>query len=315
MARRNIPSVKPGLMTQTTLIGVDWGTSNVRGFRYGAGGVVLETRQLGAGLKQVEVGAWAKTFDEQFGDWLGDARDVPVLLSGMVGSRQGWCETPYVACPIHCDALARHLHQIPVTSKWIVPGLSTIDAAGVPDVMRGEETQLAGLGLDGLHTVCLPGTHTKWVHYDSGRIESFRTFMTGELFDVLMNHSLLGRMASRGEHDDDAFVRGLDRARSDAALLHNLFSARTLRLFDEIKATSVSAYLSGLLVGHEVASVIEDVSEESTIILVGTSQLAARYASAIGHWNRNVHVFGGESTAARGLWRIASQAGLVPATE
>jgi len=307
------PTGKP--MRRTVLIGVDWGTSNVRGFRYGTGGEVIETRRLGAGLKQVDAGARGKTFDTHFGDWLADAGDVPVLLSGMVGSRRGWCETPYVACPVHCDELAGHLHRIPATSQWIVPGLSTVDADGVPDVMRGEETQLADLGQSGKHVVCLPGTHSKWVWIDGGRIETFRTVMTGELFEVLLNHSLLGQTAVRGEFDQRAFQQGLDRAKGASHLLHDLFSVRTLSLFDRLKPTSVSGYLSGLLIGHEIASVIDRIPAGSTVILIGSIELTSQYGVAVRQWSRHVHVVGGESAAACGLWRIASQAKLVDAAE
>jgi 2-dehydro-3-deoxygalactonokinase len=299
-------------MSQTALIGVDWGTSNVRGFRYGAQGNVVETRQFGAGLKHVEAGTWATTFERHFGDWIKAAPAVPVLLSGMVGSRQGWCETPYIPCPAGFDELANQLHRIPGTQFSIVPGL-TVDADGIPDVMRGEETQLAGLDQSESDVVCLPGTHTKWVQYDGGRISSFRTLMTGEMFDVLLNHSLLGRMASPGEFDEHAFLRGLECARGSARLLHDLFSVRTLRLFDRLPATSVAGYLSGLLIGHEMSNVIDSIPAGSTIIVVGSSDLTLRYAAAIQRWSRNVRFVAGETAAACGLWRIASQAKLVSA--
>ena len=300
-------------MVQTALVGVDWGTSNVRGFRYTAGGDVVERRSLGAGLRQVEAGAWAATFQSHFGDWLQESPDVPVLLCGMVGSRQGWYETPYVECPMHVDELAHHLHRIPGTCQWIVPGLSTIDNDDVPDVMRGEETQLAGVADRQSESlmVCLPGTHTKWVQTGAGRIESFRTFMTGEMFDVLSNHSLLGRMASPGEFDDLAFLQGLQRVKESSRLLHDLFSVRTLRLFDRLASTSVAAYLSGLLIGHEVSGVVDRIPADSTVTVVGSSKLAPHYAAALQRWSRDVHFIDGETAAAIGLWRIASHAKLV----
>ncbi len=298
-------------MSPTALIGIDWGTSNVRGFRYAADGEVIETRRREAGLKQVADGAWAAVFETHFGDWLRESPQAPTLLCGMVGSRQGWSEAAYVECPATCDVLADRLHPVPGTSFRIVPGLCTVDADGVPDVMRGEETQLAGLDVSGPSAVCLPGTHSKWVSLDGQRIETFRTMMTGELFDILSQHSLLAQMSEPGTEDAHAFARGLDRAAGGSGLLHDLFGVRTLRLFDKLAATSVPDYLSGLLIGHELASLDDMVPAETPVTVIGTQALASRYVVALQHRKRTVHVVDGEAAAARGLWRIASQAGMV----
>ncbi len=298
-------------MSLTALIGIDWGTSNVRGFRYAANGEVIETRWLDAGLKQVAAGAWAAAFETHFGDWLRDAPGVPALLCGMVGSRQGWSEAAYVECPATCDLLADRLHPISGTSLRIVPGLCTVDAEGVPDVMRGEETQLAGLDIREPSAVCLPGTHSKWVSFDGQRIETFRTMMTGELFEILSRDSLLAQMSEPGEAEADAFARGLDRADGRCGLLHELFGVRTLRLFDKLAATSVADYLSGLLIGHELASMADMVPTDVPVTVIGSRALASRYVAALEHLDRTVQVVDGETAAARGLWRIASQAGLV----
>ncbi|MBX3437849.1 MAG: 2-dehydro-3-deoxygalactonokinase [Planctomycetaceae bacterium] len=298
-------------MAMTALIGLDWGTSNVRGFRYDDGGRVIESRRCDAGLKHVATDAWEATFAARFGDWTQESPAAAVLMCGMVGSKQGWSEAPYVECPASCDALADHLHAIPGGLKWIVPGVSYLNPDGCPDVMRGEETQLAGLEPVGSFVVCLPGTHTKWGQLVDGRIESFQTTMTGELFDVLMKHSLLGRMAEPGDFNEDAFSRGLDRACGSSFLLHDLFSVRTLRLFDQIKSTSVAAYLSGLLVGHEVAGVIDTIAADAAVIIVGTPELSRRYRTALMRWSRPSTVCNGETAAERGLWRIASRARLV----
>ncbi len=298
-------------MSPTALIGVDWGTSNVRGFRYAANGEVIETRRLEAGLKWVVAGAWAAAFETHFGDWLQQAPDAPALLCGMVGSRQGWSEAPYVECPAACHALADHLHQVPGTSLRIVPGLCTVDADGVPDVMRGEETQLVGLDVSEPSAVCLPGTHSKWVSFDGQRIDAFQTMMTGELFDILSRHSLLAQMSEPGAADSCAFARGLDRAAGGSGLLHELFGVRTLRLFDKLAATAVPDYLSGLLIGHELASITDLVSADTPVTVIGSQELASRYVTALEHRNRAVQVVDGETAAARGLWRIASRAGMV----
>ncbi|MGE0375815.1 MAG: 2-dehydro-3-deoxygalactonokinase [Planctomycetaceae bacterium] len=299
-------------MTSTSLIGIDWGTSNVRGFRFDAAGNSLETRRFVAGLKQVAAGAWEATFTAQFGDWVQQQPDAPVLMCGMVGSRQGWSEAPYLACPVHCDALAERLHRIPGTSLKIISGLCTVDPDGTPDVMRGEETQLAGLDASGRRAVCLPGTHSKWVQIDGGRVIEFRTMMTGELFDLLLRHSLLARMSEPGADDEAAFFGGIDRGGRSAGLLHDLFAVRTLRLFDKLAPTSVTDYLSGLLIGYELASVEDMIPQGTPVTVIGSPELTSRYLAALTRRHRAATVIDGETAAAQGLWRIAVRARLAP---
>lgn len=303
-------------MNDTSLIGIDWGTSNVRGFRYGGGGHVVETLQLDAGLRHVVPGAWEAAFRSNFGDWVDASPRAAVLMSGMAGSRQGWSETPYVQCPVFCDALATRLHPVAGSRVQIVPGLCTFAGDGTPDVMRGEETQLAGLVTAGLpeggcYTVCLPGTHSKWVELDSDRIVTFRTLMTGELFEVLLHHSLLGRMAETGGSDEAAFLRGVERGFTSTRLLHDLFGVRTLRLFDRLAATSAPDYLSGLLIGSELSCAAQWTAPEASVVLVGSRTLTARYEAALRHIGRTAIIIDGETAAACGLWRIAARAGLI----
>ncbi|HEX8374886.1 MAG TPA: 2-dehydro-3-deoxygalactonokinase, partial [Geminicoccaceae bacterium] len=228
------------------LIGLDWGTTSLRAYRIAATGAVLERREAARGILSVAGGAFADALAEVAGDWLAAEPGVPVLASGMIGSRQGWREVPYADCPVGAAELARGFAEVAGPGDRtvrIAPGLLARDAGGVPDVMRGEETQILGeIAAHGVTSgrFVLPGTHSKWATAEAGRILSFATYMTGEVFDVLRRHSILGRlMRDAAPHDPDAFRRGLDRARAPepegtavggGRLLHDLFGARTLGL-------------------------------------------------------------------------------------
>ncbi len=150
-----------------------------------------------------------------------------------------------------------HDQLLPGRALWFVPGLDCHAEAGVPDVMRGEETQLVGLAgvlAGGRHLVCLPGTHSKWAWLEDGRIVDFATVMTGELYAVLRTHSLLGRLMSDDGHafDAGAFALGIDRSGEPGGLAHQLFGTRTLALFDRLPGEAAGSYLPGLLIGDEI---------------------------------------------------------------
>jgi 2-dehydro-3-deoxygalactonokinase len=178
--------------------------------------------------------------------------------------------------------------------------------------MRGEETQIAGLldrlGGGGPHTLCLPGTHSKWATVEHDRISGFRTAMTGELFAVLMRHSLLGALMQPDAGDDAAaFARGLDAARAAGGLLHHLFGVRTLGLFDELTPAQAPSYLSGLLIGHELDALAPG---SGHVHLVGSAALTQRYERALHARGLAATVHPGELSA-RGLHRLARERHLV----
>jgi len=265
------------------MIAIDWGTSSFRAYRLAGDGTVVEKRAAPLGIMQVEQGRFAQALHERIGDWLGDG-ETRVLMSGMIGSRQGWKEAPYVATPAGVEAIAAGMVSVPMHSghdAWIAPGVSTRDETGVPDVMRGEETQILGV-LDALPPagawICLPGTHSKWVFVRERRIERFSTFMTGEVFAVLKGHSILGRMMDDAPVDLSAFDAGLD-AGSRTALLHGLFGVRARGLFGELTAARSGAYLSGMLIGSELASLPGDIGRAW---LLGSHELARLYEHALG---------------------------------
>ncbi len=293
------------------MIGIDWGTSSFRAFRL-VGDTVLERRQAPRGILSVTDGAFAAVVHELVGDWLGAGEDR-ILLSGMIGSRQGWQESRALPCPAGIDDLARALTVVPFEAARVllVPGLTGRDGQGTPEVMRGEETQIAGvlaaIGAAGL--VCLPGSHAKWVRIADGRIAGFSTHMTGEAFAALSGHTILGRMMQGDVADDAAFDRGVARAADPGGLLHHLFGARTLVLAGELAETATRSYLSGLLIGHEIRAAINGPADQP-VHLVGETDLCRRYARALAACGRIAIVESGDA-ASRGLARIG---GLAPWT-
>jgi 2-dehydro-3-deoxygalactonokinase len=234
----------------------------------------------------------------------------------MIGSRQGWIEAPYVACPADADALAHALARTPGGELAIVAGVTCRDAAGVPDVMRGEETQLVGaIGPRDSAVAVLPGTHSKWAHVENGRIAAFATYMTGELYSVLLAHSILGRMAAQPpDQPGEAFARGVARGLGEGGLSHHLFGARTLALMGELRAQQVPDWLSGMLIGHEIRSARDWAhragGDAARVRVIGDDALSARYIAALGQAGIAADC-SPAGAAARGLYQIARRARLI----
>lgn len=300
------------------LLAIDWGTTSARAYGIDRGGDVVGQHATSLGLQQVAPGGFPAALREVLGEWA--ELPVPRIACGMVGSRQGWVEAPYQVCPVRLDALADGIVSTPGGELAIVGGLTCRDAAQVPDVMRGEETQIAGLA-EAAHRdvlVVQPGTHSKWSSVVAGRIEAFATYMTGETFAVLRSASILGRMMVDSDRfDAAAFQLGASRGLEPGAageLLHRIFAARTLALFDELAPPAVADYLSGLLIGAEVsagcawAATCHDSGPE--ICLLGAAELCRRYALVLEQAGRSARL-GPADSAALGLWRIAQTAGLV----
>jgi 2-dehydro-3-deoxygalactonokinase len=292
------------------LIGLDWGTSTLRAALFDAHGRVIEERSMPRGILTVAPGEFSAVFHDACGDWL-RATGAVALLCGMAGSRQGWVEAPYCACPAGFADIAARLQWVEPGRIAIVPGLN-YETQDVPDVMRGEETQVFGalqlLGLEqGLFV--LPGTHSKWVRVAGQRIESFSTFMTGEFYALLRRHSILARTLPQGDGELDvpAFRRGVQHALRSGNLLHSAFSARTLSLSDRLPAAVMPSYLSGLVIGEELRSQ-ELGAMRGPLVVIGSPALAQRYELALQAFNAPVRSVGSEATW-RGLWAIAQTLG------
>jgi 2-dehydro-3-deoxygalactonokinase len=287
------------------MIGIDWGSSNFRAYRIGPDGTVLERREADSGIAGLERTDYPAILQQRIGDWLA-VDSGPVLLSGMVGSRQGWREAAYVACPAGLADLAAALCSVEIGKGrvgHIVPGLSCRDADGVPDVMRGEEIQLFGLDLPaGMVMAILPGTHSKHVRMVDGRVAGFATMMTGELYALLSNHGLIAAMLPQEptDFDEPGFHAGILASGQPGGLLHHLFGVRSRRLFGELAITAAPDFLSGLLIGHELRSA----ERHGEVQIIAGQKLAKRYLKACG-WLGIPAAIAPEDAAARGLYRLS----------
>jgi 2-dehydro-3-deoxygalactonokinase len=309
--------------TQAALISADWGTTALRIYLLGADGRILDKRVSAQGMASVEKGQFGDVLLGLCAEWLATHGALPAVLSGMVSSRQGWHEVPYVRCPAGLDELAAQMSTLAVAglrSVDIIAGIDTVAETGIPDVMRGEECQIMGaLALMGRREgrFVLPGTHSKWAEVKDGRIVSFRTFMTGEVFAALRDHTILGRMmtarsGTEGPSLGDAFARGIDAARQSPApgeWLHRLFSVRTLGLMGRLADSDAADYLSGLMIGWELAAVQLRPGERP--VLIGSEDLVRRYDRAAELCGISTDTAPTDCVCA-GHLRIAQVAGLLP---
>ncbi len=297
------------------MIAIDWGTSSLRAYRLDAQGEVIEQRSAAGGLLACE-GRFEAMLVQQIAGW----DDACIVMAGMIGSRSGWLEVPYVDCPATPQQIAAGMRELaapalPGRSVWIAPGLVHRPGDAPPEVMRGEETQIIGLTdtLDGpgAHWICLPGTHSKWVCHEAGRIVALRSAMTGELFALLRRHSLLGALmpeAIASDIDDAAaFARGVGASAAAGGLLHHLFGVRTRGLFGELEPQQAPSFLSGLLVGHELRGLLPD--DPGAVHLLGGAALVQRYARALQLLDVPSQSHG-EALSARGLHVLARLRGL-----
>ena len=289
----------------TVLLGADWGSSSLHVFRIGADGSILDTRRTSDGVFAGN-GSFDSLLRSIFGDWLGD--DLPILLCGMIGSDRGWVHAPYVAAPANTADISRAMMCAPFERPaWIVPGVSFADGE-TREVMRGEETLIAGLlarEKAGRATICLPGTHSKWVDIVDGRIAAFRTYMTGEIRASLLERGALATGVEQGP-SADAFAEGVHAAGD--GVTRALFQARARRLLGRLASEHVAAFVDGVLIGDEVA---RETASGGSPILAARGVIAEGYGAALalrGVAFRNVDP---EPLAARGLLELARQAGIV----
>jgi len=285
----------------TGLIGVDWGTSNLRVMRLGADGAVLDRRIDPRGVGRLASGAFLGVLEEVAGDWLDLA---PVLIAGMAGSRQGWIETPYAFCPADVATLAARLARPDAARDiYIVPGVA-LTPQGLGDVMRGEETQALGLfGPDETGLMIAPGTHSKWVRVENGAIAGFRTYLTGELFAAVRHATLIGRDMGTPGGDDAAFDDGVRLALSDPAVTAHLFTVRVRQLAGSLRPEGAADFLSGLLIGTELAA--ETTHRDKPVQVVSEAGLGQRYARALALAGfKDIRSTSGEVAVAHGLHRI-----------
>ena len=299
------------MSNEAVILACDWGTTNLRAWTLDGAGAILAQQDFPLGVGRLAPGEAPARFHAEVRPQL-RAEGLPAILCGMVGSNLGWQVAPYADCPAGPDDLASRLVEVGDGVR-IVPGLRCAGVAGAPDVMRGEETQIFGwLSGDparrsGRHLLCHPGTHAKWVLVEDGRIVRFVTAMTGELFAVLSEHSVLRTAAP--PDDDDAFDQGLAAAGDGGALAARLFSARARVVGGDAAADSTSSYLSGLLIGAEIAATPRLLGEPpGRVSLIGDTRLCGRYRRALTAAGVDVEVFDGEVAAVAGLFALGAPA-------
>ena len=311
----------PGALPHSpALIALDWGTSTVRASLMGAGGRVLATESRPWGIMHTPGRDFAAAYGAMTAAWHSASPGLPAIASGMIGSAQGWVQAPYCPCPASPADLAGAMVTVPTADGvlHIIPGIAERGAS--PNVMRGEETQLAGAlalhpRLSAATLFVLPGTHSKWVDVQDGRVQRFDTHMTGELFAVLRDHSILGRPAAEAGHaaadgPGAAFDQGVMRAHQagGAALSPLLFLARALVLDGALRPEDSLDFLSGLLIGEELRSALA--TERAAPVLVGDPAACARYLRAFA-LSGVTGVSNLSDPAPAGLWQVAHHAGLV----
>jgi len=301
--------------TQPFILG-DWGTSNLRLNLCTQDGRILDQKQ-GAGIGEVRHEAPGHFF-ELTAPWRETYGAIDVLLCGMVGSNIGWLEVPYVECPTNIGVIAQQVSHFSAHNQQIhiIPGLKAQNPLGAPDVIRGEETQIIGaieadpLLKTGPQLLCLPGTHTKWVFVQDGLIKTFLTALSGELFALFRKYSVLVDWHEELDPEgNEAFVKGLLRAKelSPTALLHVIFEVRSRQLVKELTPPGAVSYLSGLIIGRDVAGAL-DLFETSTklqhVTLIGNKILSTLYQAAFAQHDVSTNIISGEQASHKGLQAI-----------
>lgn len=299
-------------------IAVDWGTTNRRAWALGPDGQAAAERADSAGLLAVPDRRFADSLSAFLGDWLDNAAGAPVIIAGMAGSRMGWVEVPYVSAPAPLSDLAQHLMlagRIAGSDCWIVPGMS-LDSAAQPEVMRGEECQILGALLmqqqsDGVFVT--PGTHSKWARVADRNLTDFRTYITGEMFNLLRQSGTLAQLMTGDAEDAEAFARGVLATGHDTELLNRVFSARSLALFGRLDGRALASYVSGMLVSTEMrdALAVWPNLTKAGAICIGSPAMLARYGACASLLGLDLQGIDNKDVLPAALIWIAQQAGLV----
>lgn len=285
-------------------LAVDWGTTNFRAWLMQDADIISVINDS-CGLLQVENSRFEETLESRVAPWIAELGSIPILMAGMVGSQQGWINVPYCEGSVGAQQLAQGAYALKTrwgSEGWILPGVAGRSMTGLPDVMRGEDVQLAGLialsPADHHHAI-LPGTHSKHATVERNAIQQFSTYMTGELYQLLMTYSLLGRDLPPQHPDSRAFALGVQNSALPAPLSQLIFSVRTLRLRGDIPLSGVGDYLSGLLIGQELRHCMH-----IPHWIIGSDALNARYQQAASQLNLVMKTLSAEHCFIAGMNQI-----------
>ena len=287
-------------------IAVDWGTTNRRAYLVGADGRMTDEMEDDKGILSVERG----TFPEAVAEIRARLGDLPLFMAGMIGSNRGWVEAPYLPCPAAASDLAERLVWAEGGRAAIVPGLSYL-SDDTADVMRGEEVQIFGALAAGdipeTCLVCHPGTHNKWIKIVGGRVMGFRTVMTGEMFNLLKEHSILADLLQERADVNDAFRAGVRRGLSQDGLTAELFSVRARVLLDQARREDAASFTSGLLIGADIRVGLR-VAPEAEVIVMGRPELTRLFAAALAEAGQEAREVDGEESFLAGIRQLAELA-------
>ena len=292
-------------------IALDWGTTSFRAYEVNSAGEVLNQISATEGILAVKDGAFDGALESHIGTW---DKTLPIVASGMITSRQGWVECAYAECPAGISDLAKS-----ITTKTTAAGRKVHFITGLHyksptiahDVLRGEETQVFGSLASSVTHFITPGTHSKWISIANDKIAGFDTYMTGETFALYRNHSILARLMQDGVQDNIVFAMGVEKAfEAPADMLHQLFAVRTLGLFNQIAPDQLASYLSGLLIGSEVASASMGNDHQAKYMVLGSPALAANYLTALKLAGLKAEA-GDPLCAIKGQQLIAHEAGII----
>ncbi|MEM5481139.1 2-dehydro-3-deoxygalactonokinase [Pseudoalteromonas fuliginea] len=320
------------------LIIVDWGSSNFRAFLVDNKGMILDTVNGEQGVLSIKNGCLETVLLSYISDWLLEYK-MPIIMAGMVGGAIGWQDTGYVNTPVNLDSMSVSLCKANNKAGLrisIVPGIKYVMENNVCDVMRGEEVQVFGAVLDVEQTAgelsnqtlgetmfCLPGTHSKWVEVAKDTqnktvITSLTTFMTGEMFDLLTKQSILGEGLESlvsTQTDMPSFLKGVGVSQVQSSLLSALFSARTLKLDKQLALQNVPSYISGLLIGAELAGIRSKLNDIKHVYLIGNSSLNTLYCEALKELGFTSSILSSATASTKGMFTLAINAGLVTEKE
>ena len=289
-----------------SLIVADWGTSNLRIWGMDHQGNIVHTANSDKGMSSLEPSEFEPYLISQIKNWLPREENARchVVICGMAGAKSGWKEAPYLKVP--CPPIDKEKTiQVETKDKRIsVSILPGIMQKSPPDVMRGEETQIAGYlskkpDFDGI--ICLPGTHTNWVHISVGEIVSFRTFMTGEIYQTLSECSILKNSVKSNDFDLTTFLEAFGDTYSNPALLSSkLFGLRAADLLENISTKFLKSKLSGYLVGSELAGA-KSYWLGQNIVMIGNDELCILYKKALKNLGLNVTIENTQDVTLSGL--------------
>jgi 2-dehydro-3-deoxygalactonokinase len=298
------------------MIAVDWGTTNFRAFLLSQSGEILDRVFARSGLQNIRGQKFEELLMKETLSWRNAHKNLPILMSGMVGSRKAWLEVPYLECPVELNQFGHHLSAVGErANQWIVPGVSVARDNASFDVMRGEEVQILGTvdpASNDSRLICLPGTHSKWALVEDGKISNFKTYMTGELFVVLRKYSILGHLMTSAKPDDQGFAQGYAWGKRPESFLSQIFQTRTQVLAGNLSPKAADSFLSGLLISEEIKAGLSDIEvPNKSITIIANPRIAQQYAKCLAEYDIEAVVMNSDEVTTKGLFQVAQQAKLV----